>query len=65
MEPSRSRPQFALEVGTGGGRGRGIEERRRGRCLGDPDRTKAGRAQEAMMKMQKIIIADLEKAFAG
>ena len=36
-----------------------------GRCLSDPDRNKAGRAQEAMMKMQKIIIADLEKAFAG
>jgi predicted 3-demethylubiquinone-9 3-methyltransferase (glyoxalase superfamily) len=36
-----------------------------GRCLSDPDRKKAGRAQEAMMKMQKIIIADLEKAFAG
>jgi predicted 3-demethylubiquinone-9 3-methyltransferase (glyoxalase superfamily) len=36
-----------------------------GRCLGDPDRTKADRAMQAMMKMRKIIIADLEKAFAG
>lgn len=36
-----------------------------GRCLGDPDRAKAGRAMEAMLKMQKIVIADLEKAFAG
>jgi predicted 3-demethylubiquinone-9 3-methyltransferase (glyoxalase superfamily) len=36
-----------------------------GRCLGDPDRAKAGRAMQAMLKMQKIVIADLEKAFAG
>ncbi len=36
-----------------------------GRCLGDPDRAKAGRAMQAMLKMQKIIIADIEKAFAG
>jgi len=36
-----------------------------GRYLGDPDRAKAGRAMQAMLKMQKIIIADLEKAFAG
>src|ERR1700755_774762 len=36
-----------------------------GRYLGDPDRTKANRAMQAMMKMQKIIIADLDKAFAG
>ncbi len=36
-----------------------------GRYLGDPDRAGAGRAMEAMMKMRKIIIADLEKAFAG
>ena len=36
-----------------------------GRYLGDPDRAKADRAMQAMMKMQKIVIADLEKAFAG
>jgi predicted 3-demethylubiquinone-9 3-methyltransferase (glyoxalase superfamily) len=36
-----------------------------GRYLGDPNRTKANRAMQAMMKMQKIIIADLDKAFAG
>jgi predicted 3-demethylubiquinone-9 3-methyltransferase (glyoxalase superfamily) len=36
-----------------------------GRYLRDPDRTKADRAMQAMMTMQKIIIADLEKAFAG
>jgi predicted 3-demethylubiquinone-9 3-methyltransferase (glyoxalase superfamily) len=36
-----------------------------GRCLGDPDRAKAARAMQAMMKMQKIVIADIEKAFAG
>jgi predicted 3-demethylubiquinone-9 3-methyltransferase (glyoxalase superfamily) len=36
-----------------------------GRYLGDPDRAKADRAMQAMLKMQKINIADLEKAFAG
>ena len=36
-----------------------------GRFLGDPDRNKANRAMQAMLKMRKIIIADLEAAFAG
>ena len=36
-----------------------------GRYLSDPDREKANRAMQAMMKMQKIVIADLDKAFAG
>jgi predicted 3-demethylubiquinone-9 3-methyltransferase (glyoxalase superfamily) len=36
-----------------------------GRYLSDPDRQKADRAMQAMMKMQKIVIADLDKAFAG
>ena len=36
-----------------------------GRCLGDPDRTKANRAMQAMLKMRKIVIADLEAAFNG
>jgi predicted 3-demethylubiquinone-9 3-methyltransferase (glyoxalase superfamily) len=36
-----------------------------GRYLSDPDRTKADRAMQAMMKMGKIIIADLDKAYAG
>ena len=35
------------------------------RFLSDPDREKANRAMQAMMKMQKIIIADLDKAYAG
>jgi len=35
------------------------------RLLGDPDRAKAGRAMQAMLKMNKIIIADLEKAASG
>ena len=30
--------------------------------LGDKDRAKSGRVMQAMMKMKKIIIADLEKA---
>ena len=36
-----------------------------GQYLSDPDRKKADRAKQAMMKMQKIVIADLDKAFAG
>jgi predicted 3-demethylubiquinone-9 3-methyltransferase (glyoxalase superfamily) len=36
-----------------------------GRYLGDADRTKADRAMQAMLKMRKLIIADLDKAFAG
>jgi predicted 3-demethylubiquinone-9 3-methyltransferase (glyoxalase superfamily) len=33
--------------------------------LGAPDRAKADRAMQAMMKMRKIVIADLDKAYAG
>ncbi len=33
--------------------------------LSDPDRAKAGRVMEAMFKMKKIIIADLEAAAAA
>lgn len=33
--------------------------------IGHPDRTKADRAVQAMLKMKKIVIADLEKAFNG
>jgi predicted 3-demethylubiquinone-9 3-methyltransferase (glyoxalase superfamily) len=33
--------------------------------LQDPDKTKSGRAMQAMMQMKKIIVADLQKAFDG
>lgn len=33
--------------------------------IGGEDRAGAGRALQAMMKMRKIVIADLEKAYAG
>jgi predicted 3-demethylubiquinone-9 3-methyltransferase (glyoxalase superfamily) len=36
-----------------------------GRYLSDPDRKKAERTMQAMMKMTKIVIADLDKAYAG
>ena len=36
-----------------------------GQCLGGPDRAGAGRAMQAMMQMHKIIVADIEKAYAG
>jgi predicted 3-demethylubiquinone-9 3-methyltransferase (glyoxalase superfamily) len=32
---------------------------------GSPDRAAAQRSQDAMLKMRKIIIADLDKAYAG
>ncbi len=35
------------------------------RLLGGSDRQGAGRAMQAMMGMQKIIVADLERAYAG
>lgn len=35
------------------------------RCLHHSDRTKADRAMQAMMTMKKIVIADIEAAFAG
>jgi predicted 3-demethylubiquinone-9 3-methyltransferase (glyoxalase superfamily) len=35
------------------------------RLLGDPDREKAERVLQAMYKMRKIIIADVEAAYAG
>ena len=36
-----------------------------GKFLGDPNPEKAGRAMQAMLKMQKIIVADLQKAHDG
>ena len=42
-----------------------IIPKRMGELLGDPDRTKALACTNAMLKMHKIDIAELEKAFAG
>lgn len=36
-----------------------------GELLSDPDTDKSGRALQAMLGMKKIVIADLEKAYAG
>ncbi|HEX7238254.1 MAG TPA: VOC family protein [Gammaproteobacteria bacterium] len=36
-----------------------------GRYLSDTDRAKAARTMQAMLKMKKIVIADLDKAHAG
>jgi predicted 3-demethylubiquinone-9 3-methyltransferase (glyoxalase superfamily) len=36
-----------------------------GKLIGSPDREKADRAIQAMLKMKKIIIADLQKAYDG
>jgi predicted 3-demethylubiquinone-9 3-methyltransferase (glyoxalase superfamily) len=35
------------------------------RTMGGPDREGAGRAMQAMFKMKKLIVADLEAAYAG
>jgi predicted 3-demethylubiquinone-9 3-methyltransferase (glyoxalase superfamily) len=36
-----------------------------GELMGDPDPEKSKRVTEAMLKMQKIIVADLQKAYDG
>ena len=36
-----------------------------GELIGSPDKEKAGRAMQAMLKMKKIVIADLQKAYDG
>ena len=36
-----------------------------GRYLSDKDRSKAERVMQAMLKMKKIVIADLDRAYAG
>jgi predicted 3-demethylubiquinone-9 3-methyltransferase (glyoxalase superfamily) len=36
-----------------------------GKLINDPDQERAGRAVQAMLKMKKLVIADLEKAAAG
>jgi predicted 3-demethylubiquinone-9 3-methyltransferase (glyoxalase superfamily) len=35
------------------------------RLMGDKDRAKGSRVMQAMMQMKKIVVADLEKAYAG
>ena len=35
------------------------------RLMTDPDPEKAGRVAQAMLKMQKIVVSDLEAAYAG
>lgn len=40
-----------------------VVPRRLGELMGDPDRTRANQATQAMLKMHKIEIAELEKAF--
>lgn len=36
-----------------------------GELLGDPDRVKAGRVMQTMLRMKKIVVADLRAAYAG
>ena len=40
-----------------------VVPRQLGEMLGDPDRERAGRAMEAMLKMSKIDVAELRRAF--
>jgi predicted 3-demethylubiquinone-9 3-methyltransferase (glyoxalase superfamily) len=36
-----------------------------GQLLGDPDRAKAQRVMQAMLQMKKIVVADLQAAYAA
>jgi predicted 3-demethylubiquinone-9 3-methyltransferase (glyoxalase superfamily) len=36
-----------------------------GKMMSDPDKSKAGRAMQAMLRMKKLDIAELERAFEG
>lgn len=36
-----------------------------GRTIGGPDKAGSARAMQAMLQMKKLIVADLEKAYAG
>lgn len=42
-----------------------VTPRRLLQLVGDPDRDRAGRVLQAMYKMKKIVIADLERAYHG
>lgn len=42
-----------------------IIPRRLMQLMGDKDREAAGRVTQAMLQMKKIVVADLEKAYAG
>ena len=42
-----------------------VVPKRLGELMGDSDREKAGRVQQAMLKMKKIDITGLEKAYKG
>ena len=42
-----------------------IIPRQLGELMGDPDPEKSQRVMQAMLQMQKIIVADLEKAYSG
>jgi predicted 3-demethylubiquinone-9 3-methyltransferase (glyoxalase superfamily) len=42
-----------------------IVPRRLGELMGDPDRERAERVRQAMFKMSKLVVADLEAAYRG
>ncbi len=42
-----------------------VVPKRLGELMGDPDREKAARVTQAMLKMQKIVVEDLERAYEG
>jgi len=42
-----------------------IVPRQLGELMGDPDREKAGRVMQAMLQMNKIEVAGLQRAYAG
>ena len=40
-----------------------IAPKQLGELMGDPDPEKSGRVMQAMLKMKKIVLADLQRAF--
>jgi predicted 3-demethylubiquinone-9 3-methyltransferase (glyoxalase superfamily) len=42
-----------------------IAPKQLGELMGDPDPVKSKRVMDAMLKMRKIIVADLQKAYDG
>ena len=64
MPPTRARGGGFDQDGVFG-RARRLTRRALGELMGDPDPEKSKRVTDAMLKMQKIIVADLQKAYDG
>ena len=59
------RPNHVLQPTRSAGASRAAEHDRWCELMRDPDPEKSKRVTDAMLKMQKIIVADLQKAYDG